>query len=731
MRANHIVLLLMFLGLYCRVFAQENIPLGEWRLHVSYNRINSVSSGDGKVFASSQNGIVVVDVKDKSFQTRDKLNSLTRADIRFASYHPESDKLFVAYEGGSFDVLLDNVARNFDPSKNTVLTGLKEIHSITFHESLAYLSTDYGVVVFDLGRNEIKETWRDLGEGGTTIQIFGTAFFQDSVFLATAQGILAADPRDNLLDFNKWRRVAEEDLAGSVQYIDVFNNGLYAAVNGVGLYKHSESGWGKQGVFDGVTFTSVQTSATNLLITESGRVWSMDLAGEVSLVETGISSTAQFAFQDESGKIWIGDRSNGIVTNYFGGFESIIPNGPASDISSMLAYYDKNIYAVPGGFSGTSSLGNDGVLSKLEKGSWSFTNEAFTDITAVAGAPEGELFLSSFGHGVLQKTTGILFNETNSTLVNASPPGRNVRITDLHYSADGLWVANQGTLTSLHLFSASQWQAFSLPFTQAAYPLKIITDLEGNVWMLTDPVFGGGIVVVNKENGESILLNELDGNGELPSSAVYSIALDRDGYIWAGTDAGVAYFYDEGSDAVKPIYENRFLLRDETVSAIAVDAGNRKWMGTERGVWLFDPSGEKALANFTQANSPLLSDNILDIEIDPVSGEVFFATSKGLVSFRSDATESNSLFRDVRIFPNPVTHDFTGQVGISGLATDSVVKITDASGRLVFQTTANGGTASWDVRDHRGRRVSTGVFLVFAVTPDGSESVVGKIAVVN
>jgi hypothetical protein len=154
-------------------------------------------------------------------------------------------------------------------------------------------------------------------------------------------------------------------------------------------------------------------------------------------------------------------------------------------------------------------------------------------------------------------------------------------------------------------------------------------------------------------------------------------------------------------------------------------------MGTERGVWLFNASGEAAIANFTTTNSPLLSDKIVDIEIDPATGEVFFSTDKGLISFRSDATQSRIVFDDVKIFPNPVENTFTGHVGISGLATDAIVKITDVSGKLIFQTVANGGTASWDVTDYNGRRVPTGVFLVFAINSDGSESVVGKIAVIN
>ncbi|HEY9045605.1 MAG TPA: T9SS type A sorting domain-containing protein, partial [Ohtaekwangia sp.] len=135
--------------------------------------------------------------------------------------------------------------------------------------------------------------------------------------------------------------------------------------------------------------------------------------------------------------------------------------------------------------------------------------------------------------------------------------------------------------------------------------------------------------------------------------------------------------------------------------------------------------------NFTAENSPLLSNVILDIEINQQTGEVFFATDKGIVSFRGDATESTSTFESVKIFPNPVTSNFSGSVGIKGLATDATVKITDVSGKLIWQTQANGGTATWNVQDYNGRRAATGIYLVFAATADGAESVVGKIAVVE
>jgi hypothetical protein len=102
-----------------------------------------------------------------------------------------------------------------------------------------------------------------------------------------------------------------------------------------------------------------------------------------------------------------------------------------------------------------------------------------------------------------------------------------------------------------------------------------------------------------------------------------------------------------------------------------------------------------------------------------------------LLSFRADATDSNNGFQSVKIFPNPVTSDFIGSIGITGLATDALVKISDINGKLVWQTRANGGSASWNLQDINGKRPSTGVYIVFAVTDDGRESVVSKIAFID
>jgi hypothetical protein len=154
-------------------------------------------------------------------------------------------------------------------------------------------------------------------------------------------------------------------------------------------------------------------------------------------------------------------------------------------------------------------------------------------------------------------------------------------------------------------------------------------------------------------------------------------------------------------------------------------------MGTRNGLWLFNADASELIHHFTSQNSPLLSNNILDIAIQPATGEVFIATGKGIVSYRGTATAGESVHSTVSVFPNPVRPDFTGLVGISGLVNNAIVKITDISGRLVYETRAQGSTAVWNVKDYTGRRAATGIYLIFSADAEGNETLVTKMAVIE
>jgi Two component regulator propeller len=232
------------------------------------------------------------------------------------------------------------------------------------------------------------------------------------------------------------------------------------------------------------------------------------------------------------------------------------------------------------------------------------------------------------------------------------------------------------------------------------------------------------------------------GLGNLPDNNVLCIAKDKNSFIWVGTAKGIGIiqcpqqvFTAQGCDAILPIVQQDnfagYLFGDEQVQSIAVDGADRKWVGTKNGAWLISAEGDKIIYRFTEDNSPLLNNNVQKITIDGNTGEVFFATDKGICSFRSTATEGETINNNVLVFPNPVPPGYSGTIAIRGLVENAIVKITELDGRLVYQTRALGGQAIWNGRDYKGRTVSTGVYLVLVSDDSRQQKIVTKIVFIS
>lgn len=224
--------------------------------------------------------------------------------------------------------------------------------------------------------------------------------------------------------------------------------------------------------------------------------------------------------------------------------------------------------------------------------------------------------------------------------------------------------------------------------------------------------------------------------GGLPDNTVYCLAKDRRGSIWIGTANGIGIvncpsqvIAGDCESELRIVQYDQFagyLFQNEQVRTIAVDGANRKWIGTNNGVWLISDDGEEILHRFTESNSPLPSNRIQNIRIDPISGEVYFGTENGLVSYRGTATEPKARQEEILVFPNPVPSGYSGPIAFRDLTANADLRITDMSGQLIFRTRAQGGQAVWNGKDYTGRRPQSGVYLIFVTDPQGRETGVGK-----
>ena len=762
---QRVLSILCFLFLVTSVISQNtnNIGIGQWRDHLPFNNGNCLAQSTNFVYCGTQNGVIIFSKEDNSIERLSRANGLSDINLACLSFDEASNSLMIGYKNGNLDLVQNNQVINIgDIKRSTVIQGGKTINAIRFFGDRAYICCNFGIVVYDLSKKEIRTTLypsilnpdiRDVASDGTRI------------FAATSKGLFTANLSNPALPYYvAWTQdtLLKEKKLGHLTW---FDGGIYVSniiENGINQDTIYNVKNGQLSILrSGEAYYGISSNANKMVITINFGV--AIVTAETLQMELIYPSPApRDAIVDKvySNIIWIADKDKGLARNQDYSQNTIykVP-GPSSPNAFRIKSSNGTTWVAPGAWDVAYSplYLIDGVF-KFDGVDWSTivlptATDYLRDVVSLCVDPAdaNHIYAASWGNGVGEINNGALvqqFGAANSALVGIDNYPNDIRISDLALDSEGnLWVSSSSSAKPLAVKTpAGEWSNFSFNSTVNSQFLgNMMIDSAGLKWMI---VQDRGLLVV-KTDGTSLssykVLNDQIGNGALPSNSVLSLAQDLDGQIWVGTSKGICVFYtpeaifENGStnwDAQTIIIDqdgfNQYLLKEEEVTAIAVDGANRKWIGTRKaGIFVVSEDGTQQIAQYTFENSPLLSNTINSLTLDGVSGELFIGTDVGICSFRTDATTGTETFGHVYAFPNPVEHDYTGTIAISGLVRDANVKITDVSGNLVYSTVANGGTAVWNGNLFSGQRAATGVYLVFCTNADGSQTQVTKILFIN
>jgi hypothetical protein len=463
--------------------------------------------------------------------------------------------------------------------------------------------------------------------------------------------------------------------------------------------------------------------------------------------------------ENNDGSVWVADGFYGLKMragrnpSYF---STPIPSGPVTYSAFDIYAYNKELLVAHGGYDDAYKfIYNTYGFSTFTSEKWKnyrqneyppFGDSVY-DFTNIVKGPDGTIYAGSNQSGlfVLKQDGSYEYFKQNSVFDQSFAAPNKYRVSGLAFDKSGnLWMTLFGSLNELVVKTASgNFVEFSVRiyrnFPNSA--ANIIVDDNDLKWYVC-PQRGG--VIVYDDNGSPenpaddayLQLQSGKGGGGLPDNEAYCLAKDNNGAIWIGTANGIGIvncpadvIARDCESELRVVQYDEFagnLFQNEAVKTIAVDGGNRKWIGTNNGVWLISPEGDKILERFTTENSPLPSDIIQKITIDPITGDVYIGTSFGLMSYRGASTAGGTENKDVVSFPNPVPSGYSGTIAIRGLVENADVRITDISGQLVYRTKAFGGQAIWDGKDYTGKRPQSGVYLIFITNRDGSQTHVGK-----
>lgn len=750
-------------------YAQQPIPpIGHWRDHLPYHSAIAVEEGDGKIFCVTPYSLFSVDLAENSAERMSKITGLHETGVSCLAYDALNDKLFIAYKNSNIDIIYRNDIFNVPDIKLDNIVGDKTIYDVFPQGKYFYLSTGLGVVVIDGDRYEVKDSWF-IGNNGGQVKVNGFTADNSFFYAATDEGLKrVASTGVDAANYLNWQNLSGINGLPASSSADVVNvqNKIIALKND-SLFLLNGSNWSLFFTENGWQISGINSTAGKLIICQrksdgSAKITSLNADGTVARV---IQQPVQIATPKKAVLVnndyWVADSSGGLTKFTSSGSLNYNLSSSQDIASGELVFTNGNFYAAAGSVNTNwQKQNNKNGLYKFSDGQWTNYNsrnfsllDSLPDIFAVATDPRDEtIWAGSYGGGLLHIKTGNSFEvfKQNSSLGQATFDPGSYRVAGLGFDKEkNLWIANYGAAQNIVVRkNDGGWKTFAPPFAlNENAAAQIIVDDENQKWIVSPR--GNGLICFNDNN---TIDNTADdkwklyrggaGIGNLPTSNVFCAAKDKNGFIWVGTDDGVAVIqcpqnvFAAGScEAVLPVATqggfNQYLFKGEQVRSIAVDGSDRKWVATGNGVFLVSSEGEKLIYQFTEANSPLLSNDVKKITIDGKTGEIFFATANGICSFRSTATEGGATNSNVLVFPNPVPPGYAGTIAIRGLVNNAIVKITELDGRLVYQTRALGGQAVWDGKDYRGRKISSGVYLVLVSDDGRKENLAAKIIFIS
>jgi ligand-binding sensor domain-containing protein len=735
-----------------------------WESYYSYTNTSTGTRSNQTIVSAAENALFLFDSSQGTSETITTVEGLSGDTISaLATY---GDYILVGHENGLLAQVNINTKKIIFESgiirSNIISAEKKQINHIQLTEKKAYVATGFGIVEVNPETLEFGDTYY-FGSTINRIKVNQVFVFENALYAATEQGLFeVSQTHPNKLEFSFWNQLATGNWAS----IWVQDNSLYAAKNEGSSLSFFELGntVEKKATFPGV-LKHIAPHENGVLITVSNRIYDTDKSfvrtQTIGDLEGVKPNTYNFALSHNDQK-WIGTSSEGLIryTND-NNIDLISPQGPMLnsifDIENLqhelwVAHGDYNLLYNP------HPLENHGISRYVEDQWENIPNNALFDgnsfVRVVAHPTEiGKLYVCSYHGGivVLEDNSPVeLWNQTNSGLESLDylpdPNYKSIRVRDvLVDDQNNLWSLTAYVQNGLKKRSSSgQWTGYDLSEMFSNYNgVAGYSNLElYNKKILFFGSVNSGLIGVDISQSPPQMKRIMGGDMGLPSDDIRSIRLDKDNRLWVGTKDGLVilyapnrFFEDDTQLRAVVISDGgnlRELLSGQFISDIEVDGNNQKWISTtSSGVFLISKDGSQILQHFTKENSPLPTSSVKTIGIDDVSGKVYFGTLNGMVSFQGDAYAESESLSEASLFPNPVRPNFLGNVVVRGLQQKTRVKITDIAGNLVYDTTSEGGSISWNLRSFSGARVRSGVYLIFITSKDGLDSAVKKLMVIN
>ncbi|MCB0474201.1 MAG: hypothetical protein KDC69_00930, partial [Flavobacteriaceae bacterium] len=453
-----VFLLIAVLTSYCSLSQTDYSD--SWEDFYSYNNVKDFSKVSNSIYALADNAIFSYDETSGEIQKFSSVRGLSGETTSGIFYSESTEKLVIGYKTGLLEIV-DNkgkISHNNDIERLNI-TGDKEIRDIAGFNNTLYLSTPFGIVVYDIDKLQFGDTYF-IGNNSSVVMVNQTLVFDGKIYAATEQGIFSADVSDpNLIDFNSWTQPTGS-LTGNFTHIQIFDNQLYGSKDNE-IYRITGS---SAQIMVTLPFNILQLKASDNFLTaatlKAAYIYNTSIA-EIAVVNT--TSEYDFNLQAayaEGNTVYLGTSDFGILKcdmNDTQSMTEIHPEGPVKNDVFSITAQQNNLWVVYGGYDAAYTPRENRLgFSHFNGEHW--VNRPYNsdyparDLVHVTLDPDdpGVAYISSWNDGMLyvendEVTT--IYNDQNSSLERLVNPGYpdfySIRINGSAFDNQGnLWIAN-------------------------------------------------------------------------------------------------------------------------------------------------------------------------------------------------------------------------------------------------------------------------------------------------
>ena len=359
-------------------------------------------------------------------------------------------------------------------------------------------------------------------------------------------------------------------------------------------------------------------------------------------------------------------------------------------------------------------------------------------ITAISVSPKDLVYACGWGKGLYifdntildTSKKFLLIDESNSPL---TPYTSTYRIAgETAFDKNGRpWTVNYGeNISGTLLFTYDtkennkvyNFLAFENPFAKNdRYFHNISVDNYGTKWIYTGSGNSSGILYFNDkgtpENTKDDIWGKITTSSHpaLLDNIVNCIAVDNyTSQIWLGTQKGISRIYNPyaASSGGNLMLGKFSFLENQNINYIMVDAVGNKWIATNVGIFILNQAGDDTLRSIKTSNSPLATNEVYSIVMNPETGVVYIGTKTGLYSVQTSILRPENTLGIIVSYPAPFNIDKDQELTITGLVSGSEARILSPAGERVKTIRTDSKYAICDGKDENGNKVSPGVYII-------------------